>query len=84
MTDRERQLRDARRVLIARTKARHFRIWRYGTMHRWNVTAEELADHVGLKPDTVRKLCLRNGWPLRTERREDQPVPVDLYLRSNA
>ncbi|MEP2533531.1 hypothetical protein [Shimia sp.] len=46
-------------------EARAFRIWREGTSVGWDCTVRELAEALGIKTETVRRICRFRDWPVQ-------------------
>lgn len=50
-----------------RAEATAFRIWREGKSVDWDCTVLELAEAVGVNPNTVRSICRERGWPVNQD-----------------
>lgn len=52
----------------AQKAALKYRIWAYASAREWDVTLQDIADHLNCSIHTVRGLCQYSGWLPRLRR----------------
>lgn len=66
-------------------RATAFRIWRAAESVNWDCTAKEVAEELGLTPETIHKTCKAKGWKLKPDvvgwGTEGAALGIDHYIK---